>query len=245
MKQLILTIKAILLIFLLQSCDRTVKEIQGMPQDDNGYNLCLILDGTDRFVEQNRVPQLSIDEIMELAHRISEKGKGTFYVTYVDNECDNNHVGIFEWLEDRPMYHGDKPGYMKMTEYEKQKKVDDDMQESYKCHLADALEEFSRECIVVRELAYSDAVAGQKRGSDVNGAINQAGRLLQASIQEGVHSYIILVSDGCDNVGKELNILPPDTELIIVNSNVTKHQYQELVSKEFVTLKQSINYIFS
>ena len=84
----------------------------------------------------------------------------------------------------------------------------------------------------------------KKKGSDVNGAINKASKLLRASTQEGVHSYIILVSDGCDNVGKELNKFDTNTELTIVNSTTIKHQYQEYVSKEYVTLKQVYNYIF-
>ena len=87
-------------------------------------------------------------------------------------------------------------------------------------------------------------MAKQKNGSDVNGAINQAIRVLQASEDGSSTSYIILVSDGCDNVGKELQPIPDNTELIVVNTNVTKHQYGDLVSREFVNLQQAMKYIF-
>lgn len=245
MRNIIPVIMVTIFITLLQSCNTMIKEDQGVPQDNNFYNLCLILDGTDRLAEQNGVPEVTIEEIMEITECVSEKGKGTLYVSYVDNNCDNNHVAIYEWLEDKPLSHGEKSGYMKMSEYKKLEKADVDKQEAYNHRLTDALEEFSRKCLIVRDLAYSDAVALQKNGSDVNGAINQAIKLLRASAQEGIHSYIILVSDGCDNVGKEQEELSPGTELIIVNSNVLKHQYQKIVSREFVTLRQAINYIFS
>lgn len=244
MKKHLLITMIMVIMTLLQSCNLSTKETQDVIQNDKQYNICLILDGTDRLTEENSVPELSSDEISNMALTITEKGKGFLYVTYIDKNCDNNHIAIFEWLEDKPLSHGDKPGYMKMADYKKQEKAYNDKKESYDCHLKDAIENFSSECLVVIESAYSDAVALQRNGSDVNGAINKAGKLLRASAQEGVHSYIILVSDGCDNVGKELYKLDTNTELIIVNSNVAKHQYQEYVSKEYVTLKQVFNYIF-
>jgi len=69
--------------------------------------------------------------------------------------------------------------------------------------------------------------------------------LLRASAHGDNHPYIILVSDGCDNVGKELAELTQGTEILLVNSNVAKHQYGNLISREFVTLDQAINYIFN
>lgn len=244
MKKHLLITMVLVIMTLLQSCNLSTKETQDVIQNDKQYNICLILDGTDRLTEENSVPELSSDEISNMALTITEKGKGFLYVTYIDKNCDNNHIAIFEWLEEKPLSHGDKPGYMKMADYKKQEKAYNEKKESYDCHLKDAIENFSSECQVVIEAAYSDAVALQRNGSDVNGAINKAGKLLRASAQEGVHSYIILVSDGCDNVGKELYKLDTNTELIIVNSNVTKHQYQEYVSKEYVTLNQVFNYIF-
>lgn len=208
------------------------------------FNVCLILDGTDRLSEQNGVPCITNNELLGLAEMLSNKGTGCLYISYVDKDCDNNQVAIFEWMEDRPQVPGDKPGYMKMKEYNKLKGQYLDDKAAYDLLLSDALREFSQDCSAVSEAAYSDAVAHQKRGSDVNGAINQAGRLLRASKNGADISFIILVSDGCDNVGKELLQLPQSTELLIVNSNVSKHQYSELISNEFVTLQQAVNYIF-
>lgn len=245
MKKHLLITMVMVVMTLLQSCNSSSKEAQDVIQNDKQYNICLILDGTDRLTEENSVPELSSDEISNLAQKITEKGKGYFYVTYVDKDCDNNHMAFFEWQEDKPLCQGEKPGYMKMVDYKKQEKEFNETKESYDSRLTDAIEVFSNECMTILEFAYSDAVALQRNGSDVNGAINKAGKLLRASTQEGGHSYIILVSDGCDNVGKELYKLDANTELIIVNSNVAKHQYQEYVSKEFVTLKQVFNYIFS
>lgn len=230
---------------LMQSCNSLSKESQEVIPNDKQYNICLVLDGTDRLTEENCVPRLSADEILNFAKAISENGKGFLYVTYIDKDCDNNHIAVFEWMEDKPIIHGEKPGYMKMVDYKKQEKVDNDKKEAYNCRLTEALDLFSSDCTNIVESAYSDAVALQKNGSDVTGAINQAIKLLRASTQEGVHSYIILVSDGCDNVGKNLEKIDTNTELIIVNSNVTKHQYQEYISKEYVTLKHVYNYIFS
>lgn len=245
MKKYLLITKVMMFITILQSCNSTSKESHDVIQDDKHYNICLVLDGTDRLTEENCVPQLAADEILNFAKTISERGKGFLYVAYIDKNCDNNHIAAFEWMEDKPIYHGEKPGYMKMVDYKKQEKADVDKKEAYDCRLTNALGEFSSECLAIVESAYSDAVALQKNGSDVTGAINQANKLLRASTQEGIKSYIILVSDGCDNVGKELDKIDTNTELIIVNSNTAKHQYQEYVSKEYVTLKQVYNYIFS
>ena len=229
---------------ILQGCEPNNRTERDTVQVHNSYNICLILDGTDRLTEENGVPQLSLDEIEYFAQKISDNGKGTLYVTYVDNNCDNNQVAIFEWLEDKPVEHGEKLSYMKMLEYKKQQEEEDVIKNAYACRKNSALNEFLNQCSVVHELAYSDIVARQKKGSDVNGAINQASRLLRASRVEGIRSYIILVSDGCDNVGKVLENIEEETELIIVNSNVTKHHFHEYVSKEFVSLKQVINYVF-
>ena len=116
---------------------------------------------------------------------------------------------------------------------------------SYSSSLVDAIGTLSRDCERICNIAYSDEVAKQKNGSDVNGAINQAIRLLRANEQQSDYSYIILVSDGCDNVGKELAFFPQSAQLLLVNSNVAKHQYDDIVEREFVTLSQASNYIFN
>ena len=229
---------------ILSACEVITSGPQDISASIKHFNICLVLDGTDRLSEQNGVPCITNNELLGLAEMLSNKGIGCLYVSYVDKDCDNNQVAIFEWMEDRPQVPGDKPGYMKMKEYNKLKGQYLDDKAAYDLLLSDALREFSQDCSAVSEAAYSDAVAHQKRGSDVNGAINQAGRLLRASKNGADISFIIMVSDGCDNVGKELLQLPQSTELLIVNSNVSKHQYRELISNEFVTLQQAVNYIF-
>lgn len=234
----------IVIMTLFQSCSVIPEESASKTHNVNHYNICLILDGTDRLSEENGVPVVTSEEINKLANTLSDKGVGNLYVSYVDKNCDNNHVAIFEWLEERPETTGEKPGYMKMEVYKKQEKAYRENMEAYNKRKEDALGLFSTESNAIVTSAYSDLVAKQKNGSDVNGAINKAYRLLRASEQESVHSHIILISDGCDNVGNKLTESFHNTELVIVNSNVSKHKYGELVSKEFVTLKQAVNYIF-
>lgn len=229
---------------LLPGCDATGSSHQEVQAIPSVYNICLVLDGTDRLSEQNGVPCMAVEEILDLAGTLTQKGLGNLYVTYVDDNCDNNRVAVYEWSEMSPEPIGTKPSYIKSTDYEKQcaerqKEVDD-----YKARKEEALQAFTPGISFIVEAAYSDKVAHQRRCSDVNGAINQASRLLKATASEDNHSCIILVSDGCDNVGKGLSSLPIDTDLFLINSNVSKHQYGDLVTREFVTLHQAIKYIF-
>lgn len=214
------------------------------PRTVKRYNICLVIDGTDRLSNQNGVPQVTSEEAVELVKTLSKNGVGSFYLSYVDADCDNNKVAIFDWHIERPIRPGRKPTYMKTVEYKEIVKKYQMDSLFYSSGLVDAIGAFSRDCERICKIAYSDDVAKQINGSDVNGAINQAIRLLRANEQQSDFSYIILVSDGCDNVGKELAYYPQSTELLIVNSNITKHQYNDLVSREFVTLKQTLNYIF-
>ena len=147
----------------IQSCNLSSEEKQDVIQNDMQYNICLVLDGTDRLSEENSVPELSVEEILSFANAIAEKGKGFLYVTYIDKNCDNNHIAIFEWLEDKPLYHGEKKGYMKMVDYKKQEKADNDQKKAYDCRLTDALSKFSDECTIILESAYSDVVAREKK----------------------------------------------------------------------------------
>lgn len=235
----------IIITMLVSSCvEPTNNKTVNSEQSDYSYNLCLVLDGSDRLSKQNEVPQVSIEQIVELAKTLAANGTGSLYVCFVDGNAQNNKIASFDWWEKRPPKLGEKPGYMKMSEYEKAKNESEQLEEKYTQDLVNAIESFSRDCSNVIDLAYSDDVAMQKKGSDVNGAINQAIRLLRANEQQTDFSYIILISDGCDNVGRELSYFPQSTELLIVNSCIAKHQYEELVSREFVTLKQVLNYIF-
>ncbi|MBQ9587687.1 MAG: hypothetical protein IJR26_07510 [Bacteroidales bacterium] len=231
-------------LLLLQSCGSVTDESVSADSECKYYNVCIILDGTDRLSQCNSVPRIGVDEIVKFARTISEKGKGALYVGYVDKNCDNNSVAMFEWSQDRPSGIGKKPDYMPVKEYEKQKRFSDSIADAYRSSIETAVMNSRTEITSIHELAYSDFVAQQSRGSDVNGAINQAIRLLRASDGGFEKSYIVLVSDGADNVGKPLNTLPESIELLIVNANNSKHQYGSMVSKELVTLTQAFNYIF-
>lgn len=229
----------------MSSCGSMESKLGNETKTINRYNICLVLDGTDRLTNENGVPQISSSEVVDLAKMLANKGVGNLYLSYVDANCDNNKVAIFDWHKKRPIELGAKPGYMKMSEY---KEIEEKYQSdtlSYSSSLVDAIGMFSRDCERIYNIAYSDEVAKQKNGSDVNGAINQAIRLLRANEQQSDYSYIILVSDGCDNVGKELAFFPQSTQLLLINSNVAKHQYDDIVEREFVTLSQASNYIFN
>lgn len=228
----------------LSGCGSVSKENLDATRECKYYNICLVLDGSDRLSEQNNVPLITSEEIADIGRTLLEKGVGSLYVTYLDSDCDNNHVATLEWQEERPAALGDKPGYMKMAKYNELLEAANNNDYEYKKSVEEAREAFAEESNAIVASAYSDEVAKRKRGSDVNGAINKANKLLRASNNDSECSYIILVSDGCDNVGKTLLDFPPNTELVIVNSNVSKHQYGGLVSHEFVTLKQAIKYIF-
>lgn len=240
-RKALITVTMFAMVF-MQGCGSLTEESHKNPEN-NRYNICLILDGTDRLCEQAGVPIVTVSEMTSLADALSE-GRGTLYVGYVDDNCDNNHVVLFDWNQEKPSAPSEKKGYEMMTKYEEKEKEYSDNKKAYDERRDAAINKFSQECATLREMAYSDFVAKQKKGSDVNGAINQAVRLLQASIHGSERSYIILVSDGCDNVGKELKDLPLNIELLIVNTNVSRHQYDAIVSREFATLGQASNYIF-
>ena len=229
----------------LQSCSAVADETQSKFQKTNRYNICLIIDGTDRLCNQNEVPYVSVAEMDSLASFICRNGQGTLYVSYVDTDCDNNKVAIFEQFAVRPSNIGPKPDYVQVSKYNKEKEQCRKEQDAYERKKEETINQFSSECDFIVSAAYSNSVARQQNGSDVNGAINKAIRLLRASEQEDGQSFIILVSDGCDNVGKHLHSLPNGVELLMVNSNVSKHQYGDIVSKEFVSLKQAQKYIFN
>ena len=93
------------------------KQKNDEPQTINRYNICLVLDGTDRLTNENGVPQISSSEVVKLAKTLAKNGVGSFYLSYVDANCDNNKVAIFDWHKKHPIEPGIKPGYMKMSEY--------------------------------------------------------------------------------------------------------------------------------
>lgn len=245
MKKKLLLIMATAIMIVLQSCGAIADEKQSELQKTTYYNICLIIDGTDRLCNQNDVPYVSVAEMESLASFICKNGLGTLYVSYVDKDCDNNKIAIFEQNDIRPSDIGRKAGYVQISKYNKEKEQRQKDQDAYDRKEAETINQFSSECDLIVSAAYSNSVAKQQKGSDVNGAINKAIRLLCASEQQDGQSFIILVSDGCDNVGKQLHSLPNDVKLLLVNSNVSKHHYEDIVSKEFASLKQAQKYIFN
>ena len=209
------------------------------------HNICLVLDGTDRLSIQNGVPEVSLDEVVDLARTLSTSGGGSMYVTYVDKDVDNNPVAFFEWLSAEPSAPGPKPGYMKVSEYERLESDWEAQRQEYLSRLDDAVGLFRSECARIVQSAYSDAVARERRGSDVTGAVNQAVRLLRSSDGSSERSYVVLVSDGVDNVGKELVPLPFGFGIIIVNSNASKHPFGDAVVREFASFRQLSGYLFN
>lgn len=244
MKKSLLITMAVALVAALQSCNAVTDENMYASQNTKNFNICLIIDGTDRLNNQNGIPQVTNADIENLTRAVITYGKGSLYVSYVDNDCDNNKVAVFTFDYLKPKSPDPKKDYQTVRDYDTIKNNYRKKQDAYNNFIKDAIDQFSTDCSRVTDLAYSNYVAKQKKGSDVNGALNQASRLLSASQEDDSKSYIILVSDGCDNVGKELKGLPKNTELLIVNTNVSKHDYNNIVTREFVTLNQASNYIF-
>lgn len=244
MKKNLFILMTIAIAIVMQSCNVPMSTDAEVSQDVAHCNVCLVIDGTDRLSKQNGVPDVSVTDLEDIARTFLTCGKGFLYVSYVDNDCDNNKVVVFSSDLQKPSSLEKKMNYQSTKEYDsiandfqKRKKI-------YEANIENYLLKFTSDCSSLLELAYSDLVAKQKKGSDVTGAINQANRLLQSSQNNGERSYIVLISDGCDNVGKELRSIAPMTEILMVNTNVSKHNYQDLISREFVTLNQVSNYIF-
>lgn len=242
MKRLFYILVVLSILVAIPSCNFNQKESQDFK---SSTYICLVLDGTDRLSSQNCIPMIDETEVLTLAQTLADYGSGTLYLCYVDNDCDNNPIATFSWLQSRPEVVEDKLGYITMKDYNNMKRKEaEDMQQYINLQQA-ALDAFFIDCQVIIDQAYSNSVAKQRKGSDTNGAINRAVHLLTASVQTNMDkAYVILVSDGCDNVGKELTTLPENTELLIVNAGIPVHHYQNIVSKEFVTLQQASRYIF-
>lgn len=241
-KQLSITMIAILFMAWLSSCiSQSQQEV--MSPSPKYYNLCMVLDGTDAETHQNSIPIITSNDIKEFAAKLAQNNSmGTLYVGYVDSDVDNNAVAIFDWKYSYPTEPGSKPSYMKNSEYNKNKAMYDRSMKEINNKRDSLLSIFEKECSLICKSAYSSAVAKQKQGSDINGALNLSLRMLKASEQPGCRNIIVMVSDGVDNVNKPLNEIPSSTEIYIVNGNVSKHVFQ--TTREFVTLNQVENHLF-
>ena len=233
-------IAALLMTFLIFGCSN----VTTAPEEaERSFDIALIVDGTDVLSQQNGIPIVAPDSIVALANKLHHKGTGTLYVGYIDRDCDNNHVVVFNWTMTKPLL-AEKKVYQPNIEYnENRKKYEVAMYRFDSIFSFDSITLYN-DCKDLLSKAYSDAVASDFAGSDIHGAINQACKLLQSNnSSSNSPSYIILVSDGVDNVGKILKPLPDDIQLLIVNTNSVKHQLQ-LDVVEYATLNQAINHIF-
>jgi hypothetical protein len=82
---------------------------------------------------------------------------------------------------------------------------------------------FLKEAQEIIQFAYSNKVGSAKAGSDVNGVINAGIRLLKTSPNDSTtRDFIILISDGVDNVKKPLNEIADNVRVLLVNNSGSK-----------------------
>lgn len=208
------------------------------------YNIVIVLDGTDRLQAENVVPVVGQAELSDISSKMLSTGVGTLYVTYVDDNSDNNQAAILDFDEKEPVKPGPRPSYLPVSEYREKKGIYSTDSTNYENNKKLYLSSFEKDCANILEQSYSDMVATNKRGSDVIGAINQAYRLLKPNITEANRNIIILVSDGVDNVSKQLQPKPEGVEVYLINGSVSKYSLGDIVNNEFVTINQIIKYIF-
>lgn len=207
------------------------------------YNICVLLDGTDRLSQENSVPLISQEDILSLAERIAYQGTGSLYVSYIDENSRNNPLAVFEWWLLKPHPVAEKREHIKQVEYDMEVEAYEKAMQKYSSELESALEKFSNDIRRLVMEAYSDEVASEKTGSDVYGAVNKAHRALLCN-EKAQTAHIIMFSDCQDNVGNTLQDISPATELIVVNANYEDNGLSGLASRQFVIFDQVINYLF-
>ena len=216
------------------------------PVEKTGYevfNICLVLDGTDVVSNQYSVPKVSVDEILELSKVITKEGQGTLYVTYIDDQAENNTPAIFEHYVEDPMTAPVKQPYVEVAAYEKEVQAYERWCKDNDAEIALELEDFRNQCMKIVSTAYSERISGPYKNSDVNGAVAQAVKLLEGSATPQSKSFILMVSDGVDNIGKEQPSLPVGVELLLVNGSTSDHSLA-YVTRELATLPQAESIIF-
>lgn len=244
MKQLKFMLILSVLMASIVSCSTT-----GVPESNNPvpakrYNIVIILDGTDRLAEENCVPLLQTEDIMSIANKMTTNDIGTIYVSWVDDNSDNNQAAVMEYELTAPYPIPKRPNYMPVSKYNtqiEQYKSDSVIWANEKRRLYDS---FRADCNRVITSAYSEKVAKTSKGSDINGSLNQALRLLSPNAQKSDVNIILLISDGVDNGGKDLAEKLENIEIMFLNGNVAKHSYRNYIDNEFATLNQAINHIF-
>lgn len=223
MKQLQFMLILSILVVSIVSCSTT-----GVPESNNmvpakRYNIVIILDGTDRLVEENCVPMLQAEDIMSIANKMTTNDIGTIYVSWVDDNSDNNQAAVMEYELTTPTPIPQRPNYVPVSKYNaqiEQYKSDSVIWANEKRRIYGS---FRTDCNRVIMSAYSEKVAKAGKGSDINGSLNQALRLLSPNAKKSDVNIILLISDGVDNGGKELAEKPENIQIILLNGNVAKH----------------------
>ena len=212
-------------------------------------NICLVIDGTDRNQREQSIPEVDIEYLMNFVSKIQEKGIGTLYLTFIDDNADNNSHAYYNlnfFSPPKPPYIEPKKDYETKSDYDKQKndklkkyRYDSVLFENRK---AEKLSVFQKKAQEIIDVAYSYGVANNRRGSDVNGAINAAIRLLRSNPNATVN-YLILISDLVDNVKKPLKEIPDNVTIIMVNESVSNHQFGDRVT-ELANLEVLEDFLF-
>lgn len=241
MKRIISILAASAIGAVLSSCHSSAPSSDVQNTDPAKHNICLIIDGTDRLTHESCFPLLSTDQIVAVAQKIADHGVGTLYVSYIDEKSVNNAFSVFAWDKERPDPLPQKPETMPTEVYKRRVQEHDALMDEYVTELESAVARFSTDTKGIVALAYSDAVAGKSKASDVNGAINRAVRMLKAESDDVPVSYIVVVSDLCDNIGCSLEDIPDGMELVVINTNINS---LDVISKQCPTFDQAIKYIF-
>lgn len=78
MKKMMYLAIMIAMMTVMSSCGSVEsKQKKDEPQTINRYNICLVLDGTDRLTNENGVPQISSSEVVKLAKTLAKNGVGS------------------------------------------------------------------------------------------------------------------------------------------------------------------------
>ena len=210
------------------------------------YNIVIVLDGTDRKAQEHSIPIASLSDIKNFVGKIKENGKGRLWLTFIDDNMDNNPIAYFEMLHTSPEKPEKKRSetnaqYIKRCEDYKKDEIDFDS--NYNINIAAFLEEAEK----IISAAYSNKVATKNPGSDIYGAINSATRILK-TIPDGVNTkkVIVLLSDGVDNIGKALNEVPPDVKILLINNSGSRTKLKnETAVIELDNLARMESYIFN
>jgi len=245
---------AIIIIALTMGCVSSNKEVitdtEELVKNDKIYNICLILDGTDRKVREQSTPEVDIQYLMKFVSTIRELGGVTLFLSWIDDNSENNthvYLKMTHISPPQPPYIAPKKDYETLSEYNKSKN------EKMSKYVADSVEfakqkeeekgkisVFQKNAEKIIDLAYSDVVAATKRGSDIHGALNLGVKLLK-STHNASESYMILISDLIHNTGRSLKEIPDDVTLIMVNESVSDHQFGERVI-ELANLEMLIDF---